>query len=129
MTIPNQRPIKPVVRWTPSKTPTRPITRNPKLSAKSSPEIIQKTPEQVQTPGMNRGIMSKQSTPNSTSKQTLVRSQQIIKTPISSAQQTSRKLIQRSVKLLNTPRTTSNTSLPSPVKLFPPTQHDHVNTR
>ena len=70
------------------------LTRNPKLSAKSSPENIQKTPVQVQTPVMNRGIMSKQSTPTSTSKQTLVRSQQIIKTPISSAQQTSRKLIQ-----------------------------------
>ena len=33
------------------------------------------------------------------------------------------------MKLLNTPKSTSNTSLPSPVKLFPPTQHDHVNTR
>ena len=53
----------------------------------------------------------------------------IIKTPISSAQQASRKLIQRSVKLLNTPRSTANTSLPSQVKLFPSTQHDHVNTR
>ena len=103
LTIPNQRPIKPVVRWTPSRTPTRPITRNPKLSAKSSPEIIQKTPVQVQIPVMNRGIMSKQSTANSTSKQTPVRSQQIMETPISLAQQASRKLIQRSVKLLNTP--------------------------
>ena len=73
--------------------------------------------------------MSKQNIPNSTSKQTPVRSQQIIKTPISSAQQASRKLIQRSVKLLNTPKSTSNTSLPSQVKLFPSTQHDHVNTR
>ena len=127
--VPNQRPIKPVVRWTPSKTPTRPTARNPNLSAKSNPVNIQKTPVQVQTPVMNRGIMSKQNTPNSTSKQTPVRSQQIIKTPISSAQQASRKLIQRSVKLLNTPRSTANTSLPSPVKLFPSTQHDHVNTR
>ena len=129
LTVPNQRPIKPVVRWTPSKTPTRPIARNPNLSAKSNPVNIQKTPVQVQTPVMNRGIMSKQNTPNSTSKQTPVRSQQIIKTPISSAQQASRKLIQRSVKLLNIPRSTANTSLPSPVKLFPSTQHDHVITR
>ena len=31
---------------------------------------------------------------------------------------------------MNAPRSASNTSLPSPVKLFPPnTQHDHVNTR
>ena len=73
--------------------------------------------------------MSKQNTPNSTSKQTPLRSQHVIKTPISSGQQASRKLIQRSVKLLNTPRSTANTSLPSPVKLFPSTQHDHVNTR
>ena len=51
LTVPNQRPIKPVVRWTPSKTPTRPIARNPNLSAKSSPvniQNIQKTPVQVQ---------------------------------------------------------------------------------
>ena len=129
LTTPNQRPIKPVVRWTPSRTPTRPITRNPKLSAKFNSENIQKTSVQVQTPVMHRDIMSKQNTPDSISKQTPVRSQQIIKTPISSAEQTSRKLIQRSVKLLNTPRSTSNTSLPSPVKLFPPTQHDQVNTR
>ena len=129
LTAPNQRPIKLVVRWTPSRTPTRPITGNPNLSAKSSSENIQKTPVQVQTPVMNRDIMSKQNTPSGISKQTPVRSQQIIKTPISSAQQTSRKLIQRSVKLLNTPKSTSNTSLPSPVKLFPPTQHDNVNTR
>ena len=73
--------------------------------------------------------MSKQNTPNSTSKQTPVRCQQIITTPTSSAQQASRKLTQRSVKLLNTPRSTTNTLLPSPVKLFPSTQHDHVNTR
>ena len=84
---------------------------------------------QVQTPVVTNGIMSKQNTPNSTSKQTPVRSQHVIKTPISSAQQASRKLIQRSVKLLNTPKSTSNTSLPSQVKLFPSTQHDHVNTR
>ena len=129
LTVPNQRPIKPVVRWTPSKTPTRPIARNPNLSAKSSPVNIQKTPVQVQTPVMTKGTMSKQNTPNSTSKQIPVRSQQIIKTPISSAQQAIRKLIQRSVKLLNTPKSTSNTSLPSPVKLFPSTQHGHVNTR
>ena len=90
---------------------------------------IQKTPVQVQTPVINRDIMSKQNTPNSICKQTPVRNQQTIKTPISIAQQASRKLIQRSVKLLNTPRSASNTSLPSPVKLFPPTQHDHVNTR
>ena len=129
LTVPNQRPIKPVVRWTPSKTPTRPIARNPNLSAKSSPVNIQKTPVQVQTPVLTNDIMSKQNTPNSTSKQTPVRSQHVIKTPISSAQQASRKLIQRSVKLLNTPKSTSNTSLPSQVKLFPSTQHDHVNTR
>ena len=89
------------MRWTPSKTPTRPIARNPNLSAKSSPVNIQKTPVQVQTPVVTNGIMSKQNTPNSTSKQTPVRSQHVIKTPISSAQQASRKLIQRSVKLLN----------------------------
>ena len=129
LTTPNQQPIKPVVRWTPSKTPTRPITSNPKFSAKSSSQNIQKTPVQVQIPGINRDIMSKQNTPNSLSKQTPVRNQQTIKTPISIAQQANRKLIQRSVKLLNTPRSTSNTSLPSPVKLFPPTQHDHVNKR
>ena len=33
------------------------------------------------------------------------------------------------MKLLNTPRSTTNTSLPSQVKLFLSTQHDHVNTR
>ena len=129
LTVPNQRPIKPVVRWTPSKTPTRPITKSPNLSAKSSPVNIQKTPVHVQTPVITRSIMSKQNIPNSTSKQTPVRGQQMIKTPISSAQQASRKLIQRSVKLLNTPRSTTDTSLPSPVKLFPSTQYDHVNTR
>ena len=126
---PNQRPIKPVVRWTPSQTLTRIIVRNPKLSAKSSSENIQKTPVQVQTPVMNRDTMPKQNTPNSICKQTPVRNQQTVKTPISIAQQASRKLIQRSVKFLNTPMSASNTSLPSPVKLFPPTQHDHVNTR
>ena len=73
---------------------------NPKLSAKSSPEKIQKTPVQVQTPVINRDIMSTQNTPNSICKQTPVRNQQTIKTPISIAQQASRKLIQRSVKLL-----------------------------
>ena len=52
-----------------------------------------------------------------------------MKIPISSAQQASRKLIQKSVKLLNTPKSASNTSLPSQVKLFPPTQHDTINTR
>ena len=83
----------------------------------------------VKCPHYVRLVTSKQNTPNSTSKQTPVRSQQIIKTPISSAQQSSRKLIQRSVKLLNSPRSTTNTSLPLPVKLFPSTQHDHVNTR
>ena len=66
LSIPNQRPIKPAVRWTPSRTPARPITTNPNLSAKSSPQIIQKTPVQVQTPVMSKG--SKQNTPNSTSK-------------------------------------------------------------
>ena len=73
--------------------------------------------------------MHKQNTPGNTSKQTPGRGQFVVKTPISSAQQASRKLIQRSVKLLNTPKSTSNTSLPSQVKLFPPTQHDTVNTR
>ena len=127
---PNQRPIKPVVRWTPSQTPTRTIVRNPKLSAKSSSENIQKTPVQVQTPVMIRDSISKQNTPSSIGKQTPVRNQLTAKIPISPAQQVSRKLIQRSVKFLNTPRSASNTSLPSPVKLFPPnTQHDHVNTR
>ena len=99
------------------------------MSAKSSSENIQKIPVQVQTPVMNRDIMPKQNTPSSICKQTPVRNQQTVKTPISIAQQASRKLIQRSVKFLNTPRSASNTSLPSPVKLFPPTQHDHVNTR
>ena len=33
------------------------------------------------------------------------------------------------MKSLNTPRSTVNTSLPLPVKLFPPTEKDHVNTR
>ena len=117
------------MRWTPSQTPTRTIVRNPKLSAKCSTENIQKTPVQVQTPAMNRDNMTKQNTPNSICKQTPVRIQQNAKIPISPAQQASRKLIQRSVKFLNTPRSTSNTSLPSPVKLFPPTQHDHVNKR
>ena len=127
---PNQRPIKPVVRWTPSQTPTRTIVRNPKLSVKSSSENIQKTPVQVQTPVMFRDNISKQNTPSTIGKQTLVRSQLTAKIPISPAQQVSRKLIQIRVEFLNTPRSTSNTSLPSPVKLFPPnTQHDHVNTR
>ena len=73
--------------------------------------------------------MPTQNTPNSISKQTPVRNQQTVKTPISIAQQASRKLIQRSVKFLNTRRSASNTSLPTPVKLFPPTQHNHVNTK
>ena len=84
---------------------------------------------QVQNPVMNRGNITKQNTPSSTSKQTPVRNQLTAKIPYSPAQQASKKLIQRSVKLLNTPRSASNTSLPSPVKFFPPTQHDHVNTR
>ena len=128
LTVPNQRPIKPVVRWTPSKTPTRPIARNPNLSAKSSPvniQNIQKTPVQISTPVISRSIMSKQSTPNSTSKQTPVICQQIIITPLSSPHEVSRK----GVKSLSTPKSISDTSLPSQVKLFPPTQHDHVNTR
>ena len=129
ITAPNQRPIKPVVKWTPSKTLTRPMVKNPVLSAKPSPVNIQNTPVQVQTPVLTNDIMSKQNTPSSTSKQTPVRGQSVVKIPISSAQQASRKLIQRSVKLLNTPKSASNTSLPSQVKLFPPTQHDHVNTR
>ena len=56
-------------------------------------------------------------------------SQQIVKTPISLAQQTSRKLIKRSVKHLNTPRSTPNISLPSPIKIFPPTPPHQVKTR
>ena len=75
LTTPYQRPIKPVVRWTPSQTPTRPIVSNPKLFNKSSSENIQKTPVQVQTPVMNRDIMSKQNTPNIICKQTPVRNQ------------------------------------------------------
>ena len=90
---PNQRLIKPVVRWTPSQAPTRTIVRNPKLSDKTSSGNIQKTPVQVQTPVMNRDIMPKQNTPNSMCKQTPVRNQQAVKTPISIAQQASRKLI------------------------------------
>ena len=101
---PNQRPIKPVVRWTPSQTPTRTIVRNPKLSAKSSSENIQKTPVQVQTPVMIRGNITKQNTPSSIGKQTPVRNQLTPKIPISPAKQVSRKLIQRSVKFLNTPK-------------------------
>ena len=73
--------------------------------------------------------MNKQNTPGNTSKQIPGRGQFVVKTPISSAQQASRKLIQRSVKLLNTPKSTSNTSLPSQINLFPPTQHDAVNTK
>ena len=73
--------------------------------------------------------MSKQNTPSSTSKQVPSRGQFVVKPPISSAQQTSRKLIQKSVKLLNTPKSAVNASLPSQIKLFPPTQHDTVNTR
>ena len=125
ITAPNQRPIKPVVKWTPSKTPTRPIVKNPVLSAKPSPVNIQNTPVQVQTPILTNDIMSKQNTPSSTSKLIPVRGQSVVKIPISSAQQASRKLIQRSVQLLSAPKSTSNTSLPPQVKLFPPTQHDH----
>ena len=128
LSTPNQRPIKSAVRWTPSKTPARPIFTNPSLSAKSSPvniQNIQKTPVQVQTPVFTHGIMSKQNTPNSTSKQTLVRSQLINKTPLSSPHEVSRK----GVKSLSTPGSTTYTSIPSQVKLFSPTQHDHVNTR
>ena len=113
------------MRWTPSRTPARSIFTNPNLSAKSSPQNIQKTPVQISTPVISRSIMSKQNTPNSTSKQTLVRSQQINKTPLSSPHEVSRK----GVKSLSTPKSTSNTSIPSQVKLFPPTQHDHINTR
>ena len=129
VTAPNQRPIKPVVKWTPTKTPTRPMVKNPVLSAKPSPVNIQNTPVQVQTPVLTNDLMPKQNTPSNTSKQTPVRGQSVAKIPISSAQQASRKLIQRSVKLLNTPKSSSNTSLPSQVKLFPPTQHNTVNTR
>ena len=39
---PNQRLIKPVVRWTPSQTPIRTIVRNPKLSDKSTLRIYRK---------------------------------------------------------------------------------------
>ena len=53
---PNQRPIRPVVRWTPSETPARTIVRNPNLSAKSSPVNIQRTPVQVQATVMNREV-------------------------------------------------------------------------
>ena len=127
---PNKRPTKPVVRWTPSQTPTKTIVRNPKLSAKPSSENVKKTLVQVQTPVMIRDSITKQNTLNSIGKQTPVRNQLTAKIPISPAQQVSRKLIQRSVKFLNTPRSASNTSSPSPFKLFPPnTQHDHVNTR
>ena len=129
ITAPNQRPIKPVVRWSPSKTPTKSIVKNPVLSAKPSPVNIQNTPVLVQTPVLTNDIMSKQNTPSTTSKQTPVRGQFVVKTPISSAQQASKKLIQRSVKLLNTPKSASNTSLPSQVKLFPPPKHDTVNTK
>ena len=117
------------MRWTPSQTPTSTIVRNPKLPAKSSSENIQKTPVQVQTPVMIGDNISKQNTPSSIGKQTPVRNQLTATTPNSPVQQVSRKLIQRSVKFLNTPRSVSNTSLPSPVKLFPPnTQHDHLST-
>ena len=129
ITAPNQRPIKPVVKWSPSKTPTRSMVRKPVLSAKPSPVNIQNTPVHVQTPVLTDDIMSKQNTPSSTSKQISSRGQFVVKPPISSAQQASRKLIQKSVKLLNTPKSASNASLPSQIKLFPPTQHDTVNTR
>ena len=107
------------------KTPARPLIKSPNLSAKSSPVNIQKTPVHVQTPFTSRSIMSKQNTPNSTSKHTPGISQQIVKTPLSSPHEVSRK----GVKSLSTPRSISDTSLPLPVKLFPPTKHDHVNTR
>ena len=71
LTVPNQRPIKPVVKWSPSKSPARPIIKSPNLSGKPSPINIQKTPVHVQTPVTTRSIMSKQNTPNSTSKHTL----------------------------------------------------------
>ena len=128
LTTPNQRPIKPVVKLSSSKTPARPLIKSPNLSAKSSPvniQNIQKTPVQISTPVISRSIMSKQNTPNSTSKQTPVICQQIVKTPLSSPHKVSRK----GVKSLNTLRSISDTLLPSQVKLFPPTQHDHVNTR
>ena len=37
ITAPNQRPIKPVVKWSPSKTPIRSMVRNPVLFAKPRP--------------------------------------------------------------------------------------------
>ena len=127
---PNKRPTKPVVRWTPSQTPTKATVRNSKLCTKSNSENLQRTPVQVQTPVMIRSSTSKQNTPSSIGKQTPVRNQLIAKIPISPTQQASIKLIQRSVKLLNTLRSAPNASIPSPVKLFPPnTQHNHINTR
>ena len=74
--------------------------------------------------------LSTQTSSSRVYKQTPVRDQPITKTPISSAQEASKKLVQKSVKLQNTPRSKPNTSIPLPMKLFPPSiQHDHANTR
>ena len=105
LTVPNQRPIKPVVKWSPSKTPARPSIKSPNLSAKFSPVNIHKTPVHVQTPVISRSIISKQNTPNSTSKHTPVICQQTVKTLLSSPHEVSRK----GVKSLSTPSSISDT--------------------
>ena len=124
---PNTRPTKSVVRWTPPQKPTQIRVRN---SAVPSSENLQKTPVKVQTSLMIGSSRSNQNTPSSISKQTPVRDQLIAKTPISLAQQASRKLIQKSVRILSSPRSTQNTPLPKPIRLFPPTtQHDQGDTK
>ena len=51
---PNKRLLKPVVRWTPSQTPSKSQVRNSKLFHKPYSQSLQKTPVQVQTPVMIR---------------------------------------------------------------------------
>ena len=130
LVTPNKRLTTGLVRWTPSQIPAKTRVRTPLIGIKATSKNLQDTPVQVQTPAMIKTPLSTQTTPGSRAcKQTPVRDQLIIKTPISSAQVASRRLVQKSVKLLNTPISKPNTSIPLPMKLFPPsTQHDHANT-
>ena len=118
---PNKRSTTELVRWTPSQSPTK---------TKATLKDSQKTPVHVQNPASIQTPLSTQTAPKRTCKQTPATDQVITKTPISSAQKASRKLIQKSMEFLNTPRSKPNTSVPLPMKLFPPSQqHDQTNMR
>ena len=50
ITAPNQRPIKPVVRWTPSKTPTRSMVKKPSFICKVQPSKYTEHPSTCSNP-------------------------------------------------------------------------------